>query len=93
MVLGLQADDTMPIGFCPGTRATLARNVSPLIMVRRVGVSTGRLTGPTVARAVRRAPAINDRPGLGIDMAKAKAVQYPCKHGVTTWTQTRMCDE
>lgn len=34
----------------------------------------------------------NERPGLGIDLNEAEAAKYPCEHGVTTWTQTRMRD-
>ena len=34
----------------------------------------------------------NDKPGLGIDLNEAEAAKYPCEHGVTTWTQTRLRD-
>ena len=34
----------------------------------------------------------NDKPGLGIDINEALAAKYPCKTGVTTWTQTRLPD-
>lgn len=34
----------------------------------------------------------NERPGLGIDIDEALAAKYPCKEGVTRWTQTRIPD-
>jgi mannonate dehydratase len=34
----------------------------------------------------------NDEPGLGVDLNEAQAAKYPCRHGVTTWTQTRLPD-
>ncbi len=34
----------------------------------------------------------NDKPGLGVDFNEAEAAKYPCEHGVTTWTQTRLRD-
>lgn len=34
----------------------------------------------------------NDQPGLGVDFDEAAAARYPCEHGVTTWTQTRLAD-
>jgi mannonate dehydratase len=34
----------------------------------------------------------SDRPGLGVDLDEREAAKYPCEHGVTTWTQTRLLD-
>ena len=34
----------------------------------------------------------NDRPGLGVDLDEKLAAKFPCAHGITTWTQTRMRD-
>ena len=34
----------------------------------------------------------NERPGLGVDLDEAEAAKFPCEHGVTTWTQTRLPD-
>lgn len=34
----------------------------------------------------------NEKPGLGIDIDEQAAGKYPCKLGVTTWTQTRLVD-
>ncbi|MDR1566386.1 MAG: bifunctional D-altronate/D-mannonate dehydratase [Treponema sp.] len=34
----------------------------------------------------------NDKPGLGIDINEDLAAKYPCKTGVTFWTQTRSPD-
>lgn len=34
----------------------------------------------------------NDRPGLGVDIDEREAAKYPCRHDVTTWTQTRLAD-
>lgn len=34
----------------------------------------------------------NDRPGLGVELNEAEAAKYPCRHDVTTWTQTRLLD-
>jgi len=34
----------------------------------------------------------NDRPGLGVDLDEKLAAKFPCEHGITTWTQTRLRD-
>ena len=34
----------------------------------------------------------NDRPGLGVDLDEKLAAKFPCAHGITTWTQTRLRD-
>lgn len=34
----------------------------------------------------------NDKPGLGVELDEAEAAKYPCRHDVTTWTQTRLRD-
>ena len=34
----------------------------------------------------------NDRPGLGVDLDEKLAANFPCEHGITTWTQTRLRD-
>lgn len=34
----------------------------------------------------------NDKPGWGVDLDEEKAMQYPCDHSVTAWTQTRKMD-
>jgi len=34
----------------------------------------------------------NDRPGLGVDLDETLAAKFPCEHGITTWTQTRLRD-
>jgi mannonate dehydratase len=35
---------------------------------------------------------LNDKPGFGVDIDEKLAAKYPCKTGVTTWTQTRLPD-
>ena len=34
----------------------------------------------------------NDRPGLGVEFDEKQAAHFPCEHGITTWTQTRVRD-
>jgi mannonate dehydratase len=34
----------------------------------------------------------NDKPGLGVELNEKEAAKYPCRSGVTTWTQTRLLD-
>jgi mannonate dehydratase len=34
----------------------------------------------------------NDKPGLGVDLDEKLAARFPCEHGITTWTQTRLRD-
>ena len=34
----------------------------------------------------------NDKPGLGVDLDEKLAAKFPCEHGITTWTQTRLRD-
>ncbi|MGI5923889.1 MAG: enolase C-terminal domain-like protein [Lentisphaeria bacterium] len=35
---------------------------------------------------------LSERPGLGVDIDEKAAARFPCKDGVTTWTQTRWPD-
>ncbi|HQL10755.1 MAG TPA: enolase C-terminal domain-like protein, partial [Lentisphaeria bacterium] len=35
---------------------------------------------------------VSERPGLGVDIDEKAAARFPCKDGVTTWTQTRWPD-
>ena len=34
----------------------------------------------------------NDKPGLGVEFDEKLAARFPCDHGITTWTQTRLRD-
>ncbi|NDB69506.1 MAG: starvation-sensing protein RspA, partial [Methylocystaceae bacterium] len=34
----------------------------------------------------------NEKPGLGVEFDDTLARKFPCQHGITTWTQTRLRD-
>lgn len=34
----------------------------------------------------------NEKPGLGVEFDDTLACKFPCQHGITTWTQTRLRD-